>query len=303
MHHFCFNDCIPNNSDESTLTSCLAKTLREYNELFKTNPNDIDGIVTAKHSSELKLNTGGTLLKDCITSMENKSLRTFAYSIFNKHPVAFFYPIVDDDDLLDSEYVIDIAGTNHTAINHVITAVNDGILFTLALHDDLKKNTLIVSSNSARTVTVNNLYGIEVNTAFIRNYINAANVGKLGNYEKLLALIGTNIASPRFSAGFNSLSLAMQISVLKHIEEAIGRKGNSNLFADGDLIKDVTPDKFPYKVFELRIFKPVAYRLYFYETANKVYLALIEKKPPPKTQNNQIDASASIIKQLILLGN
>ena len=55
------------------------------------------------------------------------------------------------------------------------------------------------------------------------------------------------------------------------------------------------------KVNELRIFSPVAIRMYFFETGTKVYLASINKKPQNKVQSGDILNALSIIKELIIL--
>jgi putative component of toxin-antitoxin plasmid stabilization module len=70
------------------------------------------------------------------------------------------------------------------------------------------------------------------------------------------------------------------------------------------LIKDVTPKKEKdIRVLELRVFDPVAYRVYFYEAPDTVYFGLVEKKPSEKVQNNQINTATSIIKQLVEQGH
>lgn len=301
MHQFCFNDCIPYTSNDLLLTECLQKTLTEYKEVKKSFPDNVDGIISSKSVSDIFLNANNFSLGACIASVRDKDLRTFAYHIFTKYPIEEYYTEVNVDDLLEKEYSINVAGTNHSAINPVIVSGNNGVLFTLGLHDDLKKNVLSISSNTNITVNVNNLFGTDENTTFIKSFIHQLIVDKLGNFEKLLELVGENSCSSRFIKGFHEEPYHIQVSIIEHIKEAIARNGKSKFFADGRLIKDVTPDKFDHRIFELRIFTPVAFRVYFYETTAKIYLALIERKPPPKKQDNHIMAATSIIKQMIYL--
>ena len=55
------------------------------------------------------------------------------------------------------------------------------------------------------------------------------------------------------------------------------------------------------KIFEFRVFTPVAIRMYIYETPSKIYFGSIESKPKKKIQNSDIINAMSIIKELIAL--
>jgi hypothetical protein len=301
MFDFFFNDCIPNNYSKLSLTQCLEQTLSEYNDIKKSYPTEVDGIITSTSILNFIVNQENYSLADCIASMSNKDLRTLAYRIFLKYPIEKYSSKINEDELLAKEYSITVSGTIHTAINPVIVSFNNGVLFTLGLHNDLRKDILTISSNTTATVNVNNLFGLEINTTYIKNLVKQSLTKKLGNFDKFLDLIGANTYSSRFASGFEDASSQVQVSILEHVEAAINRNGSSKFFADGTLIKDVTPEKFDFRVLELRIFSPVAYRIYFYEAADKTYLALIEKKPADKKQSIHITASASTIKQMILL--
>ncbi len=301
MYQFCFNDCMPNTASENSLTECLQNTLKEYNEVKKSYPENVDGIVTSYRISQFLLNANNFSLENCVASMTDKDLRTLAYRIFSKHPIEKYYAEINEDDLLQKDYTITVAGTNHTAINPVIVSSNNGVLFTLGLHNDLRKDVLRITSNTTATVDVNNLFGLDVNTTYIKDLIKQSITDKLGNFEKLLKMIGANSCSTRFKKSFDGLSSKVQLSILEHFEAAKKRKGVTPFFADKDLIKDVTPEKIPFKVYELRIFSPVAYRVYFYEAQAKTYLAMAEKKPADKKQDTHIDAATSIISQLLYL--
>lgn len=302
MYQFCFNDCIPSTANEHTLTQCLAETLKEYNHVKKEYPDEVDGIVTSSSINDFILNTLlNYKLSACVSGMPDKDLRTIAYRVFTKHPVEKYYAEIDEEDLLQKDYTITIAGTNHTAFNPVIVSVNNGVLFTLGLHQDLRKDVLKVNSNADSTVDVNNLFGLDVNTTYIKELIKQSLTNKLENFAKLLAIIGNNSCSPRFKKSFDRLSSQVQQSILEHFEAAKLRNGVTPFFADNDLVKDVSEQGIAFRVCELRIFKPVPFRVYFYEGQSKTYLAMVEKKPADKKQDNHIDAATSIISQMLLM--
>lgn len=304
MYQFCFNDCIPNTASEHSLTQCFVETLKEYNDVKKEYPEEVDGIVTSVSINDFILNAQLNYnLATCVSAMPDKDLRTLAYRIFTKHPIEKHYAEINEEDLLQNDYTINIDGTNHTAINPVIVSVNNGVLFTLGLHQDLRKDVLKIISNTEATVDVNNLFGLAENTTYIKEIIKQSTIDKLENFEKLLAIIGTNTYSPRFKKSFDGLSSQVQESILEHFEAAKARNGVTPFFADNDLIKDVSQEGIAFRVFELRIFKPVPFRVYFYEGQTRTYLAMVEKKPADKKQDNHIDAATSIISQMRLMEN
>lgn len=304
MYQFCFNDCIPNTASEHSFTQCFVETLKEYNDVKKEYPEEVDGIVTSVSINDFILNAQLNYnLATCVSAMPDKDLRTLAYRIFTKHPIEKHYAEINEEDLLQNDYTINIDGTNHTAINPVIVSVNNGVLFTLGLHQDLRKDVLKIISNTEATVDVNNLFGLAENTTYIKEIIKQSTIDKLENFEKLLAIIGTNTYSPRFKKSFDGLSSQVQESILEHFEAAKARNGVTPFFADNDLIKDVSQEGIAFRVFELRIFKPVPFRVYFYEGQTRTYLAMVEKKPADKKQDNHIDAATSIISQIRLMEN
>lgn len=304
MYQFCFNDCIPNTASEHSLTQCLVDTLKEYNDVKKEYPDEVDGIVTSVSINDFILNAQLNYnLATCVSAMPDKDLRTLAYRIFTKHPIEKHYAEINEEDLLQNDYQLNIDGTNHTAINPVIVSVNNGVLFTLGLHQDLRKDVLNIISNTEATVDVNNLFGLAENTTYIKEIIKQSTIDKLENFEKLLAIVGNNTYSPRFKKSFDGLSSQVQESILEHFEAAKARNGITPFFADNDLVKDVSEQGIAFRVFELRIFKPVPFRVYFYEGQTRTYLAMVEKKPADKKQDNHIDAATSIISQMRLMEN
>ena len=303
MHQFCFNDCMPMDADEYQLVSGLKQTLMEYHKLKSDFSDEVNGIITHKLPSQLFINSTSFSLLNCIDGLD-RPLRRIAYAYFNKYPIDKNFLVKDEDDLITGEYSIVIENAHHNAINAKIVAENEGVLFTLAIHDDLKKNVLDIHGVKQTTTTVNNLFGEPMNTGFINNLIIESINSKLGNFDKLLAIFGSNSYNEKFKRSFENVPKAVQDSIINHFQKAVERHGATMFYADGDLIKDVTPEKeTQIKILELRIFDPIAYRVYFFEKDDKIYLALAEQKSSPKVQDGQIKNAGSIIKQLLLLEN
>jgi hypothetical protein len=301
MFQFCLNDCIPTAVNKHSLIECLERSLTEYKSLVASYPETVDGIVTSTVFHSYRLDDSGFSLADCIRSMQSRDLRTLAYRCFTKYPVEKYYAQINEDDVLGKEYSLTVNGVVFSAVNPVIVATNNGVLFTLGVHADLMRNTLSIASNTGGSVEVDNLFGRESNTSYIRDTIQQWVVEKLDNLEELLASVGANETSKRFISGYERAPLNIQRAIIEHFNAAIARQGHTRFFADGNLIKDVTPERNPHRVCELRIFNPAPFRVYFHEGPNKVYLALVEKKPAPKKQDDNINAAASIVNQLLLL--
>ncbi len=299
MYNFCFNDCIPKDVGKKEVAKALSDTLKEYDKIKSGFTTEVEGIYTSQQPSKIML--GSSALIDCITQLEHDQ-QTIAFDAFTKHPIDKFLES-DDDDLLKNEYVIQVGGISYDAMSAKVAADNEGILFSLGLHNDLKKDFIDIISNSNETIRINNLFGETKNTNYIINLIKQAILAKLGNFEKLLELLGNNVYSDRFERSFKKASKPIQDSVIEHFQRAIDRKGTSRFYPDGNLIKDVTPSKSKHSVCELRIFSPIAYRVYFHEGTDKIYLALMEKKPPTNTQNAHIKRAAEIIRELIVADN
>jgi hypothetical protein len=302
MPHVCFNDCFSGEFSKHLILESLIDSLEEYKDLKQSYPEEIQGIVTSQPISVVNLSNHQYSIYDLVSSITDKDLRNFGYKVFTKYPVDNFFDVSDEEDLLAKEYVTSVAGVQHSAINHVIVYRNEGVMFSLGVHDDLRVNVLSISSNSDLVISVTNLFGLDSNTQYVKNLLEKSKFERLENFERFLSVVGENVFSARFKRSFELLPSNVQISIIEHFERAIRRNGASPLFSDGDLIKDVTPENAKYRLYELRIFDPVAMRVYFYETTEKIYLALVERKPQPKKQNSDINAAYSIIKQWILMG-
>ncbi|WP_396194975.1 hypothetical protein [Flavobacterium sp.] len=300
MFQFCFNDCIPNDGTNDMLVNHLSTTLTHYDQIKNKFPSNIDGIITDRYPTKLILNNIDFSLANCIEQL-NRELKKIALINFNKYPLEYYFTITDEDNLIKGEFSIDINKISYDGINAKIVEENEGILFSLPVHNDLKKNKLTISNNQNEKYNVLNQYGDDSNTEFILDLINADLIQSKEGFQKLIAIIGNCIYNERFQREFENLPSSTQKKVLDHTVQSINRKEKTRFYPDDKIIKDVTPNKeADIKVFEMRVFNPLALRIYFYEAEEKVYFGGIEKKPKKKVQNLDILNAASVIKELII---
>lgn len=303
MHNFYFNDCLPLNKTEHEIVTCFIKTLPEYETIRNKYLSHVDGIVTYALPDQIVLNNNGFTLKNCIEAIptEKKDLKRYAYAVFRKYPVQNHFTVENEEDLIEKGYSVTINNSDYNALNLKIVQNSEGALFTLGLHNDLKKDTLTIKSSDNNNFTVLNLYGEKNNTDYLDKEIKSLILSKSGNFDKLLSVVGECTFNDKFKNSFENLSLPLQNSIINRFYSARNRNGITPFYAEekGFIVKDVTPnDEKKIKVFELKIYEPVAFRVYFFETPEKVYLGSIEKKPNKKKQNNHIKTAANIIKQL-----
>jgi hypothetical protein len=301
MFHFCFNDCIPKDGADHELVKRLSETLTHYDSIKNHFPGHIDGVITDRLPSETFLNNTQFTLADCIGHLD-RELKKIALSNFNKYPVENYCLPNDIDRLLALNFKIFIDKNPYDAINAMIVAENNGVLFTLLIHSDLKNNFLTIKDDKNKKYQVLNLFGDKENTLFVKHIINRKLILQLENFDKLKAIVGECSHNTRFKKDFECLPLNTQDFLIKEIQFAIDRNAKTRFYPDDKLIKNVTPDnEKQIKIFELRIFSPLAIRMYFFETSTKVYLGSIEGKPKKKEQTGDILNAVSIIKELILL--
>ncbi|MBK9459242.1 MAG: hypothetical protein IPN94_07350 [Sphingobacteriales bacterium] len=120
------------------------------------------------------------------------------------------------------------------------------------------------------------------------------------NFDKLLNMVGLHKYTPNFKKDFDSLSKDAQRSIIEGFEKAKNRHLLTPFYPDTKVIKDVSLDKSICKVWELRIYTPIALRVYFNETQKIVYLASIEQKSNPN-QNEDITKAQNLLKNLLNL--
>ncbi|UII27593.1 hypothetical protein LVD15_03970 [Fulvivirga maritima] len=113
--------------------------------------------------------------------------------------------------------------------------------------------------------------------------------------ERLDEVIGENNKSGSFIKEFLELSDESQISIIELFERARGRNSQTPFYPDTKIIKDVTQENFKIHVRELRIYTPVALRVYFHEANDTVYLGGISFK----STKNQSQAIRSMYQRII----
>ncbi|MCC7317678.1 MAG: hypothetical protein IT219_04055 [Bacteroidales bacterium] len=120
----------------------------------------------------------------------------------------------------------------------------------------------------------------------------------MSTFNKLLSVLGTCHFSNNFEKDFSALSTDLQNAILQDFIRAKDRQLPTPFYPDTSLIKDVSPNNYTHKVMELRIYHPVAVRVYFNESQGKVFLSSIEHKANPN-QNTDINNAHRIITTLI----
>lgn len=299
MFYYSFNDCFCRNNEFQLLQKHLLLTLKEYRDIKNKFPTNIEGILTDRDISSLTINEDSNLLQ-LILSL-NKDEKNYALSLFKKYPIESFYPDLEVDNILDNDYLLTVDNTNYDAINAKINSLHDGFLFSLGIHDDLRKDKLEIKERNDKEeiCLIDNLFGEVINTSYnisqIEKKIHDSKVG----FEKFLSLFNNPIFYDSFKAEYESLSSTLQNRIYDRMFAAKNRGLPTPFASDKDLIKDVTPEKEnEIKIFELRIFEPICTRLYFHEDNKDVYLSSITKKPAKKSQSTDIKTNISRIKSL-----
>lgn len=236
-----------------------------------------------------------------IESLATRELKSVAYSYFSKYPVENFFHIdeVQIDDLLKNEYIISIDGEDVDATNLAIVQLNEGYIFTAALHQDVEKDLLQIHSHTACSLSISNLYGVNSNTSYIEQIILQNNAAKETIMVQIEKALKKSVMSSAFERDFKRLTLVEQQSILNAFYAAIARNLSSPLYPDTKHISDVSPQHSKCVVYELRIYTPTAIRVYFNESAECVYLASIQKKSNPD-QNQDIKKAHNKLRKMIV---
>lgn len=300
MLYYSFNDYFCKNYDFNLLQKHLLYTLKEYRDIKIRFPKNIEGILTDRDISSLKINENSNLLQ-LILSL-NRDEKNYALSLFKKYPIETFYPDLEVDNILENEYLLTVNNINYDAINAKINSLHDGFLFSFGIHNDLRKDQLEIKEKNEKEdiCLIDNLFGETENSKYnISQISNKINDSKLG-FEKFLSLFQNPIYYDSFKTEYEGLSTALQDRIYDRMFAAKNRGLPTPFASDKDLIKDVTPEKEnQIKIYELRIFEPVCTRLYFYEDNQNIYLSSITKKPAKKSQSADIRTNISAIKTLI----
>jgi hypothetical protein len=295
MHQFYFNECLPNNTELASFTTLLADSIGEYHQLIQANLSVQKGIVTEKIPSSITFNDSFSL-STAIEHIEDRACRSLAYSYFTKYPVQSFIESTSEEELLAKEYHLIIDDTQYDALNLALISSVGGLTFTVASHDELKKDRLpLVSKNTQSTLEVCNLFGKISNTQFIRQELVKRNSSSLSLFEQLKELLNDPVYNTGFEKDFLKLSQTNQVAIISRFRQALERSLSSPLYPDTKIVKDVSPSNSKCQVYELRVYNPDL-RVYFHESPDRVYLSSIELKSNPDQNKDIVRASQNLYK-------
>lgn len=286
MHKFYYNECLPPVTvylnDFATL---LGNTITEFDILVKKDIGVEPGIILEKEVSQT-INCGNNL-KDAILAIPNREQRTLAFEYFTRYPIQHcFNSDGIEDQLLEEDYNLEEVD----ATNLAIAKYNDFFLFTVAVDNSLKNNTIQINGKSQK-LTIDNLFGENQNTQYIESQIIKINAASLDLFEQLKIELKNSVSTLTFEKAYKSANSDVQQSIIDCFIEAPKRGLVTTYFPDnrkGGLIKDVTPNDNTKKakVYELRVYSPVALRVYFFELNERVYLSSIGYKNEYKKKNS-----------------
>jgi hypothetical protein len=280
----------------------FGNTITEFDILVKKNIDIEPGIILEKEVSKT-INCGNNL-KNVIQAIPNREKRTLAFAYLTRYPIQHCFNSDDiEDQLLEEDYKLEeVDATNLAIAKH-----NNFFLFTVAVDNSLKNNTLQINGKSQKQ-TIDNLFGENQNTQYIESQILKINAASLDLFEQLKIELKNSVSTLTFEKAYKSANSDVQQSIIDCFIEAPKRGLASPYFPDnkqGGLIKDVTPDHNTKKskVYELRVYTPVALRVYFYELNDKIYLSSIgyknEYKKKNSAQSKDISRALINIDQLI----
>lgn len=114
------------------------------------------------------------------------------------------------------------------------------------------------------------------------------------NLELLTSFLGNSTMTKNFEKSYYSLSSDAQKSIQDEFEKAASRNLVTRFYPDTKIIKEVSSSN-KCKVLELRVYQPVALRVYFDEIEGTVYLASIEQKSNPDQNEDIIKAEKLLL--------
>lgn len=286
MHQFYFNDCVTaGNLSLNNLVQSLMNTIREYDSLIKMKIGVENGIILEKEAEKNII--CGESLKSIIISIpdEEREIRTLAYSYFTKYPIQYYLKSDNvDEDLLKEEFCFGALDATNLAIARYYNC----FLFSLLSHPTIKNNSIqIIGRNS--TIDIDNLYGEVSNTHYIETQIRKINASSLSLFEQLKLELNFPAYTSSFEKAFLSESEDVQKSIIEMFSYAKKRGLSTPYFPDTKIIADVTPDnnnKKSAKIYELRVYRPKALRIYFYEHKGAVYVSKLGYKADYKEENS-----------------
>lgn len=158
-----------------------------------------------------------------------------------------------------------------------------------------------VTANNYCTNDKNGFIGIDFNDQAITDHKKIVDLPSYSkwvqfyqtNFEQLTTFLVNSVITKNFEKNYTSLSTDAQKSIQEEFEKAENRNLATRFYPDTKIVKDVSISK-KCTVFELRVYQPVALRVYFNEIGDKVYLASIEQKSNPD-QNEDIKKAEKLL--------
>lgn len=159
-----------------------------------------------------------------------------------------------------------------------------------------------VTANEFCSSEVNGFLGIDFNCQVINEHKKIVNPITYSNwikhyetnFEQLTSFISKSVITKNFEKAYYSLNSEVQKSINEEFEKAASRNLVTRFYPDTKIIKDVSISN-KCNVLELRVYHPVALRVYFNEIDDTVYLASIEQKSNPN-QNQDIQKAEKLLK-------
>lgn len=116
------------------------------------------------------------------------------------------------------------------------------------------------------------------------------------NFSKLSSIVSNIRFSSKFEKEFENLNDNVQESIINGFFKAKSRGLKTPFYPDTKIIKDVSLSNGKCTVMELRIYSPVALRVYFNESKSFVNVVSIEQKSNPNQTNDIKNAEKILIK-------
>lgn len=295
------NECLPPNPVVEQYAVALQDTALAYASLKKQH-NNLEGIVSTVEWNSMLMNDEGISLGDCIRKIENQSVRRFLCSWLINYPVReHLDETINEDDLIEQSYSLSIGGTDYPATNLAIAHYNGIFLFSLGVHEDLRKNELKIVGSGDKTLSVCNLYSQQPeNVAFVEKFIVEAENSTLSITEQVDRLLGGRVKRTNaYCQAFSKLGKTNQQAILDRLKRAQELK-LIDFKVDDDIFKHTSgfdkKEKFYGPVYELRIREPKEIRIYFQFVDNIYYVLSMGRKGTD--QNADIAQAFERIKQI-----
>ena len=296
-----FNECLPPNQVLEQYVVALQDTALAYVSLKKQHKN-LDGIVTSVELNSMLMSNKGISLGDCIKKIENQDVRRFICSWLINYPVReYLDETINEDDLIEQSYTLSIGGTDYPATNLAIAYYNGIFLFTLGIHEDLRKNELTLVGAGDKSLSVCNLFSQQPeNVTFVEQFIIDAENSTLSITEQIDKLFGGRVKRTKsYCQTFSKLATSNQQAILDRLKRAKELK-LLDFKVDDDIFRHTRgfdkKENFYGPVYELRIREPKEIRIYFQYVDNVYYVLSMGGKG--NDQNTDIAQAFDRIKQI-----